>query len=110
MGAVFDFLLDLILDWDNIPSYEHLAPDSDRGPLPRAVIDPEDQEIGFQSTPVSVVVTRPLGVVTVHSNKTSFYSQDAEGDRQALLDEQRHFELPPGGDPEYPFHDFNYGP
>ena len=26
MSAILDFLLDLILDWDDIPSYEHLAP------------------------------------------------------------------------------------
>lgn len=26
MSVVLDFLMDLILDWDEIPSYEHLAP------------------------------------------------------------------------------------
>lgn len=59
MSGVLDFLLDLILDWDEIPSYEHLVQD---------VEEPERRQ-KMSIAPVAVVERQPssgMGVIEVH--------------------------------------------
>ena len=62
MSEVLDFLLDLILDWDEIPSYEHLVKD---------VEEPGRQQ-KLPLPPVVVIERKPpsdVGVIEVHDSR-----------------------------------------
>ncbi len=56
MSDILDFLLDLILDWDEIPSYEHLAYE------PEEVVEPET------TTARVLESSSPSGVIEVHDS------------------------------------------
>ena len=65
MSAVLDFLLDLILDWDEIPSYEHLVKDAE---------EPGRQQ-KLPLPPVVVVERKPpigVGVIEVHDPRMKY--------------------------------------
>jgi len=97
MSAVLDFLLDLILDWDDIPSYEHLAVEErtqykDYRPL--HTVPQEYSKITYTK------IAQPETPVVRRSPEEHYYDEDMEYDRRYEEDMN----------PEYPFHDFNYGP
>ena len=75
MSGVLDFLLDLILEWDEIPSYEHLVD-----------VDAPARHQILPLPPVLVVerVKRPgFGVIEVHSKEEVMLRRALSVDRMS---------------------------